>query len=73
MDVCSKQYGRCELQKAVDFIGLDETPFLFTSKGLPIARENPFIVRGSNLCILCGRCIRFDQEILGIEMISLKC
>src|SRR4030042_2452417 len=68
---CSKN-GRCELQKAVDFIGLDEMPFPYTPKGLPVERENPFIVRDNNLCILCGRGIRVDQEILGFEAIAFN-
>jgi predicted molibdopterin-dependent oxidoreductase YjgC len=64
--------GRCEVQRAVDFIGLGEMPYPYTSKGSPIERENPFIVRNNNLCILCGRCVRVDQEILGIEAISFN-
>src|SRR4030042_1133170 len=68
---CSKN-GRCELQQAVDFIGLDGMPFPYTPKGLPVERENPFIVRDNNLCILCGRCIRVDQEILGFEAIAFN-
>jgi ferredoxin len=64
--------GRCELQRASDFIGLGEMPYPYTSKGYPIERENPFIVRNNNLCILCGRCIRVDQEILGIEAIAFN-
>jgi len=64
--------GRCELQRASDFIGLGEMPYPYTPKGYPIERENPFIVRNNNLCILCGRCIRVDQEILGIEAIAFN-
>ena len=64
--------GRCELQRASDFIGLGEMPYPYTPKGYPIERENPFIVRNNNLCILCGRCIRADQEILGIEAIAFN-
>jgi ferredoxin len=62
----------CELQKVADFIGLDTMPFPYTSKGLPVEMENPFIVRNNNLCILCGRCIRVDQEILGFEAIAFN-
>jgi ferredoxin len=47
-------------------------PFPYTSKGLPVEMENPFIVRNNNLCILCGRCIRVDQEILGFEAIAFN-
>jgi len=68
---CSKN-GRCELQQAVDFIGLDGMPFPYIPKGLPVERDNPFIVRDNNLCILCGRCIRVDQEILGFEAIAFN-
>ncbi len=68
---CPKN-GRCELQQAVDFIGLDGMPFPYTSKGLPVEKENPFIVRNNNLCILCGRCVRVDQEILGFEAIAFN-
>jgi formate dehydrogenase (NADP+) beta subunit len=62
----------CELQKVADFIGLDTMAFPYTSKGLPVEMENPFIVRNNNLCILCGRCIRVDQEILGFEAIAFN-
>jgi ferredoxin len=55
-----------------DFIGLETMPFPYTSKGLPVEMENPFIVRNNNLCILCGRCIRVDQEILGFEAIAFN-
>ena len=68
---CPKN-GRCELQKVVDFVGFDEMPFTYTPKKLPIERENPFIARDNNLCILCGRCVRVCQEILGIEAISFN-
>jgi formate dehydrogenase beta subunit len=62
----------CELQNVADFIGLDTMPYPYTSKGLPVEMENPFIVRNNNLCILCGRCIRVDQEILGFEAIAFN-
>jgi formate dehydrogenase beta subunit len=62
----------CELQTVVDFVGLDTMPYLYTSKGLPVEMENPFIVRNNNICILCGRCIRVDQEVLGFEAIAFN-
>jgi len=62
----------CELQKVADFIGLDTMPYPYTPKGLPVEMENPFIIRNNNLCILCGRCIRVDQEILGFEAIAFN-
>ena len=69
--LCPKN-GRCELQRVVDFIGLSEMPFPYTSKELPVERENPFIVRNNNLCILCGRCVRVCGEVLGVEAIAFN-
>lgn len=62
----------CELQKVVDFIGLETMPYPYTPKGLPVEMENPFIIRNNNICILCGRCIRVDQEILGFQAIAFN-
>jgi len=69
--LCGKN-GRCELQKAVDFIGIGEMPYPYNHRGFPIERENPFVVRNNNICILCGKCVRVDQEIIGVEAISFN-
>lgn len=64
--------GRCELQRVVDFVGLTDVRYPYKSKELPVERDNPYIVRNNNLCILCGRCVRVCQEVLGIEAISFN-
>ncbi len=69
--MCPKN-GRCELQQAVDFIGLEEMPFPYTPKDQPIELDNPFIVRNNNLCILCGRCVRVCNEVRGNEAIAFN-
>ena len=69
--LCSNN-GRCELQTAVDFIGLDDMPYPYTDKGLPLEADNPYIVRDNNLCILCGRCVRVCEEVLGIGAIAFN-
>lgn len=69
--LCAKN-GRCELQKAVDFIGIGEMPYPYNHRGFPIEMENPFIVRNNNLCILCGKCVRVCHEIRGAEAISFN-
>jgi len=66
---CPKN-GRCELQKLVDYIGLDEPPSPGTYKGLPVERDNPLIIRDSNLCVLCGRCVWACQEVIGAGAIN---
>ena len=62
--VCPKN-GRCELQKVVEYVGIEELTLPYTYKSLPIERDNPFFDRDYNLCILCGRCVRVCQEVRG--------
>jgi NADPH-dependent glutamate synthase beta subunit-like oxidoreductase len=47
-------------------------PYPYNHRGFPIERENPFVVRNNNLCILCGKCVRVDQEIIKVEAISFN-
>ena len=59
----------CELQKAVDQIGVDElSPYI--PKKLPVRNDSPFFVRDHNLCILCERCVRVCQDIRGVKAID---
>ena len=63
--------GQCELQRVVDYIGVDESVFPYRYKGLPVdySRE-PLIRRDYNLCILCGRCVQMCSEVRGIGAVS---
>jgi formate dehydrogenase alpha subunit len=60
----------CELQDVVDYIGIDHIDLPYTSREVPIDRENPFFERDYNLCILCGRCVRVCQEVRGVGAIA---
>ena len=61
--------GNCELQKAVDHVGLDElSPY--TPKKLPVREDSPFFIRDNNLCILCERCVRVCDDIRGVRAIE---
>ena len=64
---CPKD-GRCELQDAVELIGLKsiELPHLGSVKEV---FRSPFFDRDPNLCILCGRCVRACAE-RGSQVIS---
>ncbi|VVB68726.1 Formate dehydrogenase subunit alpha [uncultured archaeon] len=59
---------RCELQEAVQMIGLVkvELPHLGANKEVV---RSPFFDRDPNLCILCGRCIRACEK-RGLGVIS---
>jgi formate dehydrogenase alpha subunit len=60
---CPKN-GDCELQEAVQFVGLTSIRYETTFMDRPVLRE-PFFDRNYNLCILCGRCVRACKEVRG--------
>ena len=60
----------CELRQLVEYLGLKEIRYPFLYKDFPLERDDPFMDRDYNLCILCGRCIRVCQENLGLSAIS---
>ncbi len=63
--------GQCELQKIVDFIGLEGEEVTWEYRGLPVDRDNPLFERDYNLCISCSRCVNTCKEIRGIEAIKM--
>jgi formate dehydrogenase alpha subunit len=56
--------GRCELQKAVEFVGLERVRYQHSFRDMPVLRE-PFFDRNYNLCIMCSRCVRVCEEVRG--------
>jgi formate dehydrogenase alpha subunit len=67
-DICLDK-KECELQKAIDYVGLKELP-VHVSRALPLLADNPFFVRDSSFCILCNRCLRVCDEIRGLGVIE---
>jgi formate dehydrogenase alpha subunit len=65
------QNQRCELQKVAAYLGITHQPFGKTTRVLPVDTSNPFFDRDLNYCILCGKCVRVCDEILGIGAIAL--
>ncbi len=67
---CPKN-GHCELQTVVDYLGITELPFRRTERSLPVDDSNPFFYRDLNKCILCGKCVRVCDEVLGVGAVAL--
>jgi formate dehydrogenase beta subunit len=63
------QNGDCELQRAVDYVGIDKCPPQIPKK-LPVREDSPFFIRDNNLCILCERCVRVCADIRGVKAIE---
>ncbi len=60
---CPKD-GECEIQDAVEYLGLTKVRYTSKYRDLPVLRE-PFFDRNYNLCILCSRCVRTCQQVRG--------
>jgi len=63
---------RCELQRAVDYIGIEGLEGLsdYLPKQLPVVGDSPFFIRDSNYCILCDRCVRVCKDIRAVKAIE---
>jgi NADP-reducing hydrogenase subunit HndD len=61
---CEKT-GSCHLQDLAYEMGLTGSRMKGEQHRYPVDRENPFIVRDYNKCVLCERCTRICDEIQG--------
>jgi formate dehydrogenase major subunit len=66
---CEKA-GDCQLQDLAYHMGLTGSRLKGERHQYPPDLSNPFIIRDSNKCILCERCLRACQEIQGIDAID---
>jgi formate dehydrogenase (NADP+) alpha subunit len=67
--VCGKG-NRCQLRELAGQMGLGETGLYSTPNYRPIEQANPFIIRDLSKCILCGKCIRADHELVAAGAID---
>lgn len=67
--VCSKG-NRCRLRLAAAQLGIGETDLYHLPNFRPLEQANPFIVRDLSKCILCGKCIRADHELVVVGAID---
>jgi formate dehydrogenase alpha subunit len=61
--VCDKG-NRCQLRKIASEMGIGLVEFQRIPHLAAIEEVNPFIERDLSKCILCGKCIRADQELV---------
>jgi formate dehydrogenase alpha subunit len=61
----------CELQKIAAYIGIDQQRFRKLERPPLIDSSNPFFVRDSSKCILCGKCVRVCNEVQGVAALEI--
>lgn len=64
--------GDCKLQDYAYEYGVREIKFAGEKRKFPLEDGNPFIIRDYNKCILCGRCVRMCDDIMGISAIDFS-
>jgi iron-only hydrogenase group A len=62
--------GNCELQNLAYSLGVRERLFEGERKQIPLEDSSHSVVRNSEKCILCGRCVRVCAEIQGVYNLS---
>ncbi len=67
---CAKNEN-CELQDIVDYLGITELPFRHTERTYPVDTSNPFFYRDLDKCVLCGKCVRVCDEVLGVGAVAV--
>jgi formate dehydrogenase major subunit len=62
--------GDCELQSLAYRYQMDNARYPYSWPALPVDSVNDYLVIDHNRCILCGRCIRTCDEIVGIHTLD---
>jgi formate dehydrogenase alpha subunit len=68
--VCEKS-GACLLQKYTYEYGVSETSYELDISRSLFQDDNPFFLRDHKYCILCGRCTRICNEVVGADAIEI--
>lgn len=62
--------GDCELQSLAYKYQMDNARYPYSWPALPVDPVNDYLVIDHNRCILCGRCIRTCDEIVGVHTLD---
>jgi len=65
-----KRNKNCELQDLSEDLCVDERRVVGEKNKLPLDRSGASIVRDPEKCILCGRCVRVCEEVIGVSAID---
>jgi len=57
--------GQCTLQDLAYRYGVKESSFKGEAHSYKVLNGNPLIERDPNKCVLCGRCVRICEEVVG--------
>jgi predicted molibdopterin-dependent oxidoreductase YjgC len=68
-NLCSWKEG-CEVRKIAEYLQIEDISYHIDYHDYALERDDPFFDRDYNLCILCGRCVRVCEDILGIGAIA---
>lgn len=67
--VCNKG-NRCELRGLAAELGVGATGLYPMPHAARLEEANPFIIRDLTKCILCGKCVRADHELVAVGAID---
>jgi formate dehydrogenase alpha subunit len=67
---CDKS-GACQLQRYAYELGIKKTTLELKVGRTLYQDDNPFFLRDHQYCILCGRCVRVCEEIVGVNAIDI--
>jgi formate dehydrogenase alpha subunit len=68
--VLCNQGNRCELRQVAAELGVGKIDLYPMPHYTGLEEANPFIIRDLSKCILCGRCIRADHELVVVGAID---
>ena len=66
---CEKS-GDCKLQDYAYEYGIRDIPYSGEVAEHELDENNPFIVRDNSKCILCGKCVRVCDEVVGRDILG---
>lgn len=69
---CQVSGGDCELQNAAYHEGMTHWPIQPNWKVFPVDTSHPTIILDNNRCILCRRCVRACEELVGNATLAIE-